>query len=124
MSFLRNCSSTRSNLIHLGPFLLLLIFFSLAACSSGGGGSDNDSGAGNANNILSGDYQFDLIFNDGSSNWNTINAVAFDGSGGYDADCTYDSTGDSGTSSGTYTVGTDGVVTFTGTDIVGLASAD
>jgi hypothetical protein len=128
MSFFRNCSSTRSNLIHLGAFLLILTLFSLAACSSGGSGSDDDDGSGggsgNANNLLSGDYQFDLIADTGSSNWNQINATTFDGSGGYDSQISYDSSGDSGTFSGTYTVGTDGVVSFAGTDIVGVAAAD
>jgi hypothetical protein len=118
----RNSSSTRSKLIHLGALLFVLIFFSLTACSSGGGGSDNNGDSGS--NVLSGDYQFDLIFHEGSSNWNQINSVTFDGSDGYDADISYDSSGDTGASSGTYTVGADGGVTFAGTDVVGLASAD
>jgi hypothetical protein len=125
MPFHPNSSSICSKLIYLCAILFVLMSFSLTDCSSGGGGSDNDGGSQNGNNILSGDYQFDLIFHDGSSDWNQINTVTFDGSGGYNAQLSYDSSGESGTSSsGTYTVSTDGSVTFAGTDIVGLASAD
>jgi hypothetical protein len=120
----RNSSSVFSNLILLIAGLFMLTSLSLVACSSGGGGSDGDGGTQSANNLLSGDYQFDLIADSSGDFWNQINTTTFDGDGALDSQISYDSEDDSGSFSGTYSVSTDGGVTLASTDIVGIVSAD
>lgn len=105
--------------------VLTLLSIGLVACSS----SDDDDNGGTNNpagvNLLTGTYFMGIFADSGSSSmWNQINDTEFDGQDTYDNTIEYDSDGDSGINTGAYTVGSDGAIAFTGTDIAGISSSD
>lgn len=102
--------------------IFLLISFICIGCS--GGDSDGGDGGGNTLDLLDGTYFLHLFADTGSGNWNQMNEVEFDGAGNLDASIVYDSSGGSGTYSGTYTIAADHTFSFTGTDVVGILSSD
>jgi hypothetical protein len=108
-------------------FTFALICFLAVTTGCGGSDSDGDGGGGNGsgdnNSILTGDF-FTMHMEDSSSLTNQSNAVTFDGQGGYDGSILYDSAGDSGSYTGTYEVSSDNALTYSGTDMTGIVSAD
>ncbi len=112
-----------SNLFRLVAFTFVLTSLFLIGC---GGGDDSDDGGGSqtANDLLDGSYSFYLFADDPGGGWNQLNATTFDGAGGFSLSTVYDSDGGSVSLSGSYTVNTDGTLTFADTDLVGQTSAD
>ena len=99
----------------------IFLFISFVCFGCGGGDSDGD-GNGNTLDALAGTYFLHLFADTGSGNWNQMNEVDFDGAGNLDASIVYDSSGGSGTYSGTYAIAADHTFSFTGTDVEGIVS--
>lgn len=108
-------------------FLFALTCILTVTTGCGGSDSDGDGGGGNDggdnNSVLTGDF-FMMHLQADSSLSNQSNAISFDGQGGYDGSILYDSGSDSGSYTGTYAVSSDNELTFAGTDMVGIVSAD
>jgi hypothetical protein len=108
----------------LGMVLFSFISACILAATAGCGGNGSDGGgSGNHNSVLDGSYYM-IHMQESIGLSNQSNAMTFDGRGGYNGNIVYDSGGDTGSYSGTYTVSTDDELTFTGTDMVGTVSAD
>ena len=121
----RNAISGFLKLYLLAASAFIFLSFSVMGCSGGGGDGGGSGGSQNANDLLDGTYSFDLFAeSNGADFWNQSDAMIFDGSGGFSLTTAYDSTGDSGSLSGTYTVDTNGGLTVTGTDHKGQTTAD
>jgi hypothetical protein len=112
----------KSFLLVLTVFLILS--FAVMGCNSSDGGDDDPGGPQTANDLLNGSYSFDLFADDHGDFWNQSDAMTLDGSGGFALTTVYDSTGDSASITGTYTVALDGSLTIAGTDLRGQTSAD
>ena len=98
-------------------FILTVFLSVLPGC-----GSDDDSDEA-INDVLNGTFFMTHI---GGSNslYNQINTVIFDGQGGYESTIEYDSSGDTGNFTGSYSVSSNYILTFPGQDIVGTVSTD
>ena len=123
MQFQQKSLSNLPSLLRLTAFLFVLASFSLMGCS-GSSGSNDTSAPQTANDLLDGSYRYYLFTDDTGDGWSQLNATNFDGAGGFSLTTVYDSEGDSTILSGTYTVGTDGILTIEDTDLSGQTSAD
>ncbi len=111
----------RSGNFPLLRLFTTFLFISFICIGCGGGDSDGD-GDGNTLDPIAGTYFLHLFADTGSGNWNQMNEVDFDGAGNLDASIVYDSSGGSGTFSGTYDIAADHTFSFTGTDVEGIVS--
>ena len=101
--------------------LLAAISLALAGCGGNDNNSTSDGGSDDLNDLLDGSYALFTITKD---EYNQENNVFFDGAGSLTSTIIYDSSGDTGEFSGTYTVETTGEATIDDTDSVGIVAAD